>query len=69
LTIAHKRTDRFPRRELIVEDAFLNHLYPQEVKATWREKLVVFTQQAGLDIVTIPCRPQDGDAWIGKLNW
>jgi uroporphyrinogen decarboxylase len=38
-------------------------------KAPWREKMVVFSQQAGLDLVTIPCHPQKGEGWIRELNW
>ena len=69
LTVAHKETDRYPRGELLIEEAFLNRIYPQMTKAPWREKMVVFSQQAGLDLVTIPCHPQKGEGWIRELNW
>lgn len=69
LTVAHRETDRFPRGELLIEEAFLNGIFPQMVKAPWREKMVVFTQQAGLDLVTIPCHPQKGERWIRELSW
>ncbi len=69
LTIAQKETDRYPRGELLIEEAFLNRFYPQMTKAPWREKMIVFSQQASLDIVTIPCHPQKGKGWIRELNW
>lgn len=52
-TIRHEITDRIPRGELIVEEAFLNKLYPNEAGLPYMEKLMHLAQDAKLDIITI----------------
>jgi uroporphyrinogen decarboxylase len=53
MAIRHQKTDRLPRGELLVEEAFLNRLYPDKADLSYRAKMRHFTKAVDLDLVTI----------------
>jgi uroporphyrinogen decarboxylase len=53
MTVDHRRTDRLPRGELLVEEAFLDRLYPEEKGASYFEKMRWFAEELSLDLVTV----------------
>jgi len=69
LTIAHQETDRVPCGELLVEEAFLDRLYPDMAGASWREKMIALSHQAGFDLVTIQCHPQTVEDAFKEISW
>jgi uroporphyrinogen decarboxylase len=53
MAIRHQETDRLPRGEFLVEEAFLNRLYPEKVKASFTKKMRHLVQEVDLDLVTV----------------
>jgi uroporphyrinogen decarboxylase len=51
--ICYEATDRIPKGELLVEESFLNKIYPEERDAPYREKLMRLAEEAGLDVITL----------------
>jgi uroporphyrinogen decarboxylase len=51
--IRHQETDRLPRGELLVEEAFLDRLCPDKTDFPYREKMMHFAKAFDLDLVTI----------------
>jgi len=65
----HKPADRPPRGELLVEEAFLNRLYPAATAQTWRDKMLCLVEEAGLDLVTINLGRQAGEQESAEIAW
>lgn len=59
--IGHGEPDRVPRGEILVEEAFLNRIYPEETGAPFTEKMKMLIRDLSLDLVAVPVRG-DGDA-------
>lgn len=53
MAIRHQETDRLPRGELLVEEAFLDRLYPETAKGPFTEKMQNLVEEVGLDLVTV----------------
>jgi uroporphyrinogen decarboxylase len=51
--IRHQKTDRFPRGELLVEEVFLDRLYPERAHEPYIEKMQHLVRQFGLDLITV----------------
>ena len=51
-TLCHQQTDRFPRGELLVEEAFLDRLYPEKSGNPYDEKLRHFIDEIDIDVET-----------------
>ena len=73
--IGFQPTDRVPRGELLVDNDFLNHLYPGKVERTHREKMERLVEEAQLDLVVISLDRRSGDEkwtdlewWVGKTD-
>lgn len=56
MAIRHQETDRLPRGELLVEEAFLDCLYPERTDHPFTEKLRLLVEEVGLDLVTVRIR-------------
>ena len=69
MAIRHQETDRIPRGELLVEEAFLDRLYPEMAKASFSEKTRRFVEEVGLDLVTVRIRDnEEGDKGLQELR-
>ena len=64
--ISHEQTDRLPRGELLVEEAFLDKLYPEAAYALYTEKMRRLTEDAGLDLVTVRVKDEEGSEDLEK---
>ena len=53
MAIRHQETDRIPRGELLVEEAFLNRLYPEMAHASYMEKMRRLAEEFDLDLFTV----------------
>jgi len=51
--IGHQKTDRIPRGELLVEEVFLDRLYPKIAGTPYFEKMRTLMEDAGLDLITV----------------
>lgn len=51
--INNQRTDRIPQGELLVEEAFLDRLYPKIAGAPYAEKMRTLMEDASLDLITV----------------
>jgi uroporphyrinogen decarboxylase len=67
-TLCHHETDRFPRGELLVEEAFLDRLYPQNSEITYSEKLRHFIEEMDIDVVTLTVDSENCDAGLKELH-
>ena len=56
MAIRHQETDCLPRGELLVEEAFLDRLYPERADDPFTEKLRLLIEEVGLDLVTVRIR-------------
>lgn len=52
-TILHQKADRIPRGELLVEEAFIDLLYPEATDAPYIEKMKHLAEDAQLDLITV----------------
>ena len=68
MAIRHQETDRLPRGELLVEEAFLDRLFPEMPSATYTEKLRHMAEEVGLDLVTVNIGGDVGDAGFRELE-
>jgi uroporphyrinogen decarboxylase len=70
MAVGHQETDRPPRGELLVEDAFLNQLYPDMADEPFTQKMRHLVEEVGLDLVTIKIEDEEGDWGLQELgNW
>jgi uroporphyrinogen decarboxylase len=67
--VEHREIDRVPRGELLVEEGFLDRIYPNESHATWREKMGRLVEETGLDLVTLRFGPEAGERELEGLDW
>lgn len=67
-TLCHQQTDRYPRGELLVEEAFLDRLYPEKWKTPYDEKLRHFIEEMDIDLVTVPLDVENCDVGLRKLG-
>ena len=58
--IRHQETDRLPRGELLVEEAFLNRFYPESEHAPYPEKMRRLAAEVGLDLITVKIDDEEG---------
>ena len=58
--IRYQEADRLPRGELLVEDAFLNRLYPESEDAPYPEKMRRLAAEVGLDLITVKIDDEEG---------
>lgn len=69
MAISHQETDRLPRGELLVEEAFLDRLYPERADASFTEKMRHLAEKAGLDLVTVRIIDgEEGDEGLQQLG-
>ncbi len=68
MAVRHQETDRPPRGELLVEDAFLNQLYPDMADAPFTQKMRLLVEEVGLDLVTIKIEAEEGDWGLQELG-
>lgn len=68
MAVSHEKTDRVPRGEFYVEDAFLNRFLPQYAKASYGEKLRLFLEELCLDLVTIPVDDQETKGGLREIG-
>jgi len=61
--------DRPPRGELLVEETFLNRLYPEATARTWRDKMLRLMEAAGHDLVIIDLSRQAGQKEAAEIAW
>jgi len=64
--ICHEGIDRLPRGELIVDEAFIDKLYPQMRGASSTGKMRQFVEDVDLDLVTVL---MDGEKGIGEVGY
>ncbi|MFH1349989.1 MAG: uroporphyrinogen decarboxylase family protein [Pseudomonadota bacterium] len=64
--IRHEKTDRIPRGELLVEEAFLDRLYSERRDAPYMEKMRQLIEDAELDLVTVTIGEEDDARDLGK---
>jgi len=69
MAVRHQEPDRLPRGELLVEEGFLDRLYPEKSGAPWREKMCCLAEEAGLDLVTIRLGLQAGETELREIGW
>ena len=67
-TICHQETDRFPRGELLVEEAFLDRLYPEKAEAQYGVKMRHFIEAMDLDLVTVTVDVENRDVGLRELG-
>lgn len=67
--LEHRDVDRVPRGELLVEEEFLDLLYPERAGAPWREKMFRLAEEAQLDLIVIRFPPRAGAAELAELEW
>jgi uroporphyrinogen decarboxylase len=67
-TLCHQETDRFPRGELLVEEAFLDRLYPEKSKTPYGEKLRHFIEEMDIDLVTLTVDVENCDVRLRELE-
>jgi uroporphyrinogen decarboxylase len=67
-TLCHQQTDRFPRGELLVEEAFLDRLYPEKSGIPYSEKLRTFIEEMDIDVVTLTLDAETCDAGLKELD-
>ncbi len=69
MAISHQETDRLPRGELLVEEAFLDRLYPERADASFTEKMRHLAEKVGLDLVTVRIIDgEEGDEGLQQLG-
>ena len=66
--IYHQKTDRPPRGELLVEEAFLDRLYPEKTAAPYVEKIKRFVREMDFDLVTVKVDIENCDAGLKELD-
>lgn len=67
-TLCHQQTDRYPRGELLVEEAFLDRLYPEKWKTPYGEKMKHFIEEMDIDLVTVPLDVENCDVGLRELG-
>jgi uroporphyrinogen decarboxylase len=67
-TLCHQQTDRYPRGELLVEEAFLDRLYPEKWKTPYDEKLRHFIDEMNIDLVTVTLDVENCDVGLRELG-
>lgn len=68
MAIRHQETDRLPRGELIVEETFLNRLYPDEADLPYRGKMRHLAEEVDLDLVTIGVGGKNEDSGLEEVS-
>jgi len=69
MAISHQETDRLPRGELLVEEEFLDRLYPERADASFTEKMRHLAEKVGLDLVTVRIIDgEEGDEGLQQLG-
>ena len=67
-TLCHQQTDRFPRGELLVEEAFLDRFYPKKSGTPYDKKLRTFIEEMDIDVVTLTVDAENCDAGLKELE-
>ena len=67
-TLGHQQTDRLPCGELLVEEAFLDRLYPEKSGIPYDEKLRTFIEEMDIDVVTLAVDAENCDAGLKELH-
>ena len=67
-TLCHQQTDRFPRGELLVEEAFLDRLYPEKSETPYDKKLRTFIEEMDIDVVTLKVDAENCDTGLKELD-
>jgi uroporphyrinogen decarboxylase len=68
MAVRHQETDRLPRGELLVEEAFLNRLYPDEADLPYRAKMRHLAEEVDLDLVTIGVGGKNEDSGLEEVG-
>lgn len=66
--IRHKKADRLPRGELLVEEAFLDRLYPDNLGAPYTEKMRRLAEEVGYDLVTVRVDDGKSEDWVKEVE-
>jgi uroporphyrinogen decarboxylase len=67
-TLCHQETDLFPRGELLVEEAFLDRLYPEKADAPYGQKMRHFVEEMDLDLVTVTVDVDNCDVGLREVD-
>lgn len=67
-TINNQKTDRLPRGELLIEESFLDRIYPKEVEASYHEKVKHLAEDINLDLITVRVNVQSIKTGLGELR-
>jgi len=66
--VRYQSTDRIPRGELLVEEAFLDRLYPDMADASYTEKMKRLVLDNCFDLVTVRVDSEATDGGLGELS-
>jgi uroporphyrinogen decarboxylase len=66
--LQHGTPDPLPRGEILVEEAFLDRIYPEMVRAPYGEKMAALAEAKGLDVVTVRLDGKVGELGLRDLN-
>ena len=66
--IRHEKADRLPRGELLVEEAFLDRFYPDNLDAPYTEKMRRLAEEVGYDLVTVRADDEKSEEWVKELE-
>jgi uroporphyrinogen decarboxylase len=67
-TLNHQKTDRLPRGELLIEESFLDRIYPKEVEASYHEKMKNLAEDIDLDVITVRVNVQSIKTGLDELR-
>lgn len=67
--LEHRDLDRVPRGELLVEEGFLDKVYPEMTGCPWRDKMRRMAADSDLDLVTIGFSVEECEEKLKEITW
>ncbi len=68
MAVNHQETDRPPRGEILVEEAFLDRYYPEEAQASYIDKMRHLAEESSIDLVTVTIDSEDREKGVKDLG-
>jgi hypothetical protein len=68
MAVNHQETDRLPRGEILVEEAFLDQYYPETTHVSYIEKMRHLAEESSIDIVTVTIDSKGRDKGLRELS-
>jgi len=65
--LQHHEIDRHPKGELLVEEAFLDRLYPEQADEPYPDKMKCLIDEVGIDLVSVKTDDEKGMGNLRKL--